>query len=431
VIVRRLLLIALLLAPAILYAQRERQLTPPADESRYGRRFFLQLRAIFGRFRESDLQRAFEGAQPIQCSELINGDGEWRTVAFFNERRELGDWYRSNFDEVKSDLAVFTFKGACRGPRGPVQLATKFPVTESLDAYSDRKIEFNYITVNVNAPVSASFDSQSQAYSFDLPYLFLVSQEGNSSIYSLEAPRLADKYAPEVMDHWDCKSVRSDTVTYHFLICRTTTVGRGRAPRGMTAPPPAFGASAFFILSDGREASSSVTLSFNDAEDTKRTVPDVSAPTIAAEPEPPQTWQLPDSDERIAHFQREEFRLRFPEDRWSGKIASAQVLSGARMTSLTASNTAADAEYCVWFPGAANAADLLASDPDKTIQYAMSIHDQDRQSPTSITLELRSPAGVQIGSLKCVFPRIPAAGGITFSRWTAIVGDHLLFEVRP
>src|SRR5689334_13874079 len=127
VVMRRLLLIVMLLAPVVGYAQRERQLAP-ADETRYGRRFFLQLRAIFGRFRDSDLQRAFEAAQPIQCSELINGDGEWRTVAFFNERRELGDWYRSNFDEVKTDLSVFTFKGACRGARGPVQLTTKFPV---------------------------------------------------------------------------------------------------------------------------------------------------------------------------------------------------------------------------------------------------------------------------------------------------------------
>jgi hypothetical protein len=427
---RRFLLIILLLAPAGLYAQRERQLAPP-DEPRYGRRFFLQLRAIFGRFRDSDLHRAFEAAQPIQCSELINDDGEWRTVAFFNERRELGDWYRSNFDEVKSDLAVFTFKGVCRGPRGPVQLTTKFPVNESIDAYNDRKIEFNDIAVNVNAPVSASFDSQSQAYSFDLPYLFLVSQEGSGSIYSLEAPRLADKYAPEVMDHWDCKSVKSDAVTYHFLICRTTTVGRGRGARGMNAPPPAFGASAFFILSDGREASSSVTLSFNDAEDTKRTVPDISPPVITDVPEPPQTWQLPDSDERIAHFQREEFRIRFPEDRWSSKIASAQVLSGSRMASLTASKTAADADYCIWFPGAANAADLLATDPDKTIQYSMSIHDQEQQSPASITFDLRTPAGGQLGSIKCVFPRIASAAGITFSRWSAVVGDHLLFEVRP
>jgi len=199
----------------------------------------------------------------------------------------------------------------------------------------------------------------------------------------------------------------------------------------MAAPQPAFGASAFFILSDGREASSSVTLSFNDAEDSEHTVPDVSAPVISDEPEPPQTWQLPDSDERIAHFQREEFRIRFPEDRWSGKIASAQVLSGTQMTSLTASKTAADADYCVWFSGAVNAADLLANDPDKTIQYSMSIHDQDQQSPTSITFDLRTPAGVQLGSLKCVFPKNPSAAGITFSRWSAIVGDRLLLEVRP
>src|SRR5262245_13639590 len=181
---RRFLLILLLLAPASIYAQRERRLAPP-DEARYGRRFFFQLRGIFCRFRESDLQRAFAAAQPIQCSELINGDGEWRTVAFFNERRELGDWYRSNFDEVKRDLAVFTFKGVCRGPQGPVQLTTKFPVAESIDAFNQAKIQFDDVVVNANAPVSAVFEPRTQAYSFDLPYLFLVSQEGNGSIYSL------------------------------------------------------------------------------------------------------------------------------------------------------------------------------------------------------------------------------------------------------
>ena len=100
------------------------------------------------------------------------------------------------------------------------------------------------------------------------------------------------------------------------------------------------------------------------------------------------------------------------------------------MVSLTASNTAADADYCIWFPGG-NPNNVLVTDPDKSIQYSMSIHDQDRQSPTSITLDLRSPTGVQTGSLKCVFPRNASAAGITFSRWSAIVGDHLLFEIRP
>src|SRR3989441_8557475 len=88
---------------------------------KYDRKFFVQLRGVFGRFRDSDLQRVFDTAHPIQCSELASGDGEWRTVAFFNEKRELGDWYRRNFDEVKNDLAVFIFKGVCRGEHGPVR----------------------------------------------------------------------------------------------------------------------------------------------------------------------------------------------------------------------------------------------------------------------------------------------------------------------
>src|SRR4051812_23136183 len=79
-----------LLAATTALAQRELPIQAP-DDSQYSRKFFTQLRGVFGRFRETDLQRAFEKAQPIQCSELINGEGEWRTVAFFNEKRELGD----------------------------------------------------------------------------------------------------------------------------------------------------------------------------------------------------------------------------------------------------------------------------------------------------------------------------------------------------
>src|SRR5690349_5741191 len=146
------------------YAQRERQIPPPAEQqTQYGRRFFTQLRAVFGKFRDSDLQRVFETAQPVACSEFVNGDGEWRTVAFFNEKRELGDWYRSNFEEVKGDLSVFFFKGICRSEHGPVQLTTKFPVTESVDAYNHGSIAEKDIEVNVNAPVSVFFNAQTQA----------------------------------------------------------------------------------------------------------------------------------------------------------------------------------------------------------------------------------------------------------------------------
>src|SRR6516164_11180264 len=189
------LAVSAVLAPATpATAQRERQISAPANDSQpYSRRFFVQLRAVFGRFRDSDLQRVFDSAQPIQCSELVNEPGEWRTVAFFNEKRELGDWYRSNFEEVKRDLSVFVFKGVCRGDHGPVQLTTKFPVTESVDAYDQGRIALDEVEVNVNAPVRASYDLSTKAYTFDLPFLFLVGQQDNQEIYSLDPPRIVGR----------------------------------------------------------------------------------------------------------------------------------------------------------------------------------------------------------------------------------------------
>src|SRR4051812_2591662 len=68
-------------------AQRERDSAKPQEQSaassesdRYDRKFFIQLRGVFGRFRDSDLERVFDQAKPIQCSELVNDEGEWRTV---------------------------------------------------------------------------------------------------------------------------------------------------------------------------------------------------------------------------------------------------------------------------------------------------------------------------------------------------------------
>src|SRR5206468_6352600 len=106
---------------------------------------------------------------------------------------------------------------------------------------------------------------QSRAYSFDLPYLFLVREQDKERLYSLDPPTLMDryKYVTDVVDHWDCKSVYADNVTYEFLICRTTSLPRNPAERNQSRP--AFGASAYFILSDGKEASSSVKLMFGDS----------------------------------------------------------------------------------------------------------------------------------------------------------------------
>ena len=421
-----------------LSAQRERQIQPAPEEAAYSRKFFTQLRAVFGRFRDSDLQRAFEKAQPIQCSELVNDKGEWRTVAFFNEKRELGDWYRSNFEEVKRDLAVFIFTGVCRGEHGSVPLTTKFPVTESIAAYSQGRIGPEEVDVNVNAPVRASFDSQTQAYSFDLPYLFLVSRQDNVSVYTLEPPRLAerDRYAPDVTDHWDCKSVTAEAVTYQFLICRTTTLPRDPSMRRQ-ARVATFGASAYFILSDGKEASSSVKLTFNDASDKERSVEDASGSDSSAvgdslDAHGPAGWETPGSDEKIMDVVRDEFRIPFAAVTWTGRIGAAQVLAGRRLSSLASSNPPAGADYCVWLPGNASAVNrLLMKDPDEPVSYSVTAHDQSGNASTSVLFDIRAAAGTPMGTLECFFPRVPSAASIAVGRWTSTVGDYLSIDVMP
>jgi hypothetical protein len=428
---RPLLLIAVVAFSAV-YArgQRERVIPrPPEDSQQYGRRFFTQLRAVFGRFRDADLQRVFDSAQPVQCSELVNEPGEWRTVAFFNEKRELGDWYRSNFEEVKRDLSVFVFKGVCRGDHGPVQLTTKFPVTESVDAYDQGRITLDEVEINVNAPVRASYDLSTKAYTFDLPFLFLVGQQANQDIYSLDPPRIVgrDRYAQEVTDHWDCKSVVAENVTYQFLICRTTTMPRSRYERNQRFSSP-FGASAYFILSDGKEAASSVTLSFGDGKDAQN-IPDNSVPSIEPDSISAPAWEAPDSDEKLLNILRSEFRIRFALQAWSGRIGAAQVLSGRNLSSLESAHPAAGADYCAWLPGGVSDAQSLLSS-DAVVMYSISVHDPDGQSSTSIVLNMLTISGSHLGSLQCTFPRVVSAGNVDYGRWSSIVGNNLSLEIR-
>ena len=418
--------------PSFSAPQHEQQVQPPAsvEEPLYGRRFFVQLRGVFGRFRDSDLQRAFEKAQPIDCSELINEKGEWRTVAFFNEKRELGDWYRATLEEVKSDLAVFIFKGVCRGDHAPVQLTTKFPVSESIEAFNQQRIPLDQVEVNVNAAVRATFDTRTQAYTFDLPFLFLVGEQDNTKIYSLEPPRLLgrERYATEAIDHWDCKSVTADAVTYQFLICKTTTVGREAAGRNQYQRP-AFGASAYFILSDGKEASSSVKLSFGDDNDAK--VEDNSPIPNAGGDQGPVVWEAPDSEERLSDVLRDEFRMRFTPQSWTGRIGASQVLTARRLSSLESSNASSSADSCVWLPGdSASANRLLAADHGEPLAYAITARDPEGQSSASVTFSIGTIAGLHIGSLQCFFPRTASAGSVTFGRWKSTVGDALTLEVR-
>jgi hypothetical protein len=259
------LLAVLATASQTIVAQQPPQ-AQSAEQVSFGSKFFDQLHAIFGKFQNAELDRVFQQSKPIQCSELVGRKGEWRPVAFFNENRKLGDWCRESLEEVKADLAVYSFKGTCGGEQGAVQVSTEFPTAAGMAAYNQQRIDLDKVDVTMNDPVPVVFNSRTSAYTFELPYLFLSGRESNMNLYTFIAPDRNSSYAPEVTSRWECKAVSSKDVTYRFLICRTATVP-SRAIRKNERWEPAFGASAYFILSDGTEAQSSVNLTFGDPQE--------------------------------------------------------------------------------------------------------------------------------------------------------------------
>lgn len=232
-------------------------------------KFFDQLRQIFGKFSQADLQEVFQAADPIRCPELVQGKGEWKPVAFFNDNRELGAWYHQTLEEVKTDLRAYVFKGVCTTVRSTVQLTTKFPVKESIQLFNSHEIRFQDIEVNVNAPVDAAFNPQLQSFSFTLPYMFLREYHDTARLYTLNPQKIAERenYEPDVIDRWDCKAVHEQDVTYQFMICRAvlTTVTAQR--RGQRRVP--FGSAGYVILSDGKEGRANVRFTFGDSDTPK------------------------------------------------------------------------------------------------------------------------------------------------------------------
>ena len=220
----------------------------------------------------------------------------------------------------------------------------------------------------------------------------------------------------------------ADNVTYQFLICRTTTRPRIRYPGRENFSAP-FGASAYFILSDGKEAASSVKLSFSDADDKQHPLDDSPAANNVPETAPPSAWEAPDSDEKLLSVLREEFRIRFASGAWSGKVGAAQVLSARQMSSLEVAHPANGADYCVWLPAGSVAQQLLSS--DAAVVYSISAHDPDAQSPTSVVFSMLTPSGSHLGTLQCSFPRASSAGSVDIGRWLSLVGNNLTLEIRP
>jgi hypothetical protein len=427
---RNLFLVTALFAATNAHGQRERQVPPP-QESDYGAKFFDELRRIFGRFRDADLRRVFDAAGPIPCSELVTDKGEWREVAFFNENRKLGDWYRTSLDEVKDDLAVYAFKGSCGGQRAAVQVTTKFPVAESIHAFQDGRIKFKDIDVNVNAPVTASFDSQTRAYTFDLPYLFRDNDQNGERLYSLYPRRLSDRYATEVTNRWECKAVTADDVTYQFLICNTTLVDRSYGGQRGQGRGSSFGSSAYSILSDGREASSSVTLSFGDTSEPANAPPKPRPPEPARDNPPAaaaRTWKSAASPARLNDIGQSEFRLRFKPETWKGRIDKPQTIVDGAVSPSTAVLPRGK-DYCLWKPGAAATVNQLldATAADSIVQTL----EFKKESAATITavFEMQSDSGRSLGVLQCAFQQTQTPADVSVARWASIAGSTISLEI--
>jgi hypothetical protein len=189
-------------------------------------------------------------SRPIPCAELVGDQNEWRDVAFFSGRQKIGNWYRASLAEVKADVAVYTFKSACPDARAALQVITQVPVEE--DAPFSRPAP-----VKINPPVKAYFNTDNKAYTFDLPYLFRGKSENGDRIYTFRPQHLTDRYVTNITSHWECKAVAEEYVTYKFLICHTLLFGHDAVDftHGRDKPTYSFGASAYTILSDGKEGS--------------------------------------------------------------------------------------------------------------------------------------------------------------------------------
>jgi len=364
----------------------------------YDSKFFQVLKTVFDNFGDVDLQRAFQSAQPITCPELV---GNWRQAAFFNEDRNLERWYFKSFEEVQSELSRYIFEGTCASESGALDLATRFPVRESVEAYNRSQVEFDRIAFKSNPPVKATFDSKSRVYIFELPYLYPTGIRDNT--YTLVPQGASTKLAADVTNRWECKAVKSADVTYRFLLCRTSIVPRNRSVRN--ASEDKIGKSAYVLLTDGREARATTSLRF----------------TTEA---PPASKAIPKTA-KIIDLSRRDFTLRFPRSSWDVRIESTTLLVNGQLQSAeTGAPTGKD--YCEWKPQSPATA-LLVNDADRSLKFYLSIGDI--SGPGLATFEARTPTNFRLGTLRCFFPS-ESIVDVDLNRLSTVVGEHLGVELR-
>lgn len=396
-------------------------ITSGAQNPDFGSKFFDDLRSLFGRLQKSELERAFQRAKPIHCSDLVEEKGEWKQVAFLNDDRKLGDWHYDSIDEVKRDLVRYVFSGTCRGEQGPVRVATSYPVRESVERFQDGKIPFSKIVMRDNAPVSVVFDRQTDAYTFQLPYLYIEGKTGPDVIYTLTPPLTTSKAETEVTEEFRCKALSDAELTYRFLLCRTRVVASDPRIQRQNERQ-VLGNAAYYIFSDGKEASSSVKLRFGETDSTP-------APTPEPLPATERKWQPGASQARLVSIGQGEFRLRFNPQTWKGRIDKPQLLVGQMLSDFVAASAPRNKEYCVWRPGLPNQVNrLIENGTGDLVLYSLAFR-KELQAAATVVFEMENEMGFLLGTLECYFPQNQTPADVAVERWVSIVGRNIELDV--
>src|SRR5262249_594736 len=179
--------------------------------------------------------------------------------------------------------------GVCRGDRGPVRVATSYPITDTMRTRS--------LQMRDNDPVSVIFDPPSDSYIFQLPYLYLSGRDEQGSLYTLFPPTAMSRPEKDVAEEFRCKTLSDADLTYRFLLCRTRLVDRDAQMQRLKSAKQPLGNAAYYILSDGKEAGSTVKLTFGPdvVPDKDAGAPPPSPVKQAARENPVPEWHHPEA----------------------------------------------------------------------------------------------------------------------------------------
>jgi hypothetical protein len=186
------------------------------------------------------------------------------------------------------------------------------------------------------------------------------------------------------------------------------------------------GNATYQILSDGKEAASSVTLKFGDEVDLKSRVVTTEPPKRAPQSLPARErgWQPASPQAKLVDIGQDEFRLQFNSVTWKDKMSKPQLLINQALSPLsTAPPTSLDREYCAWRPGP-----VARFDQDSAI-FSLGFS-KSLKSVTSAIFSIEDLTGARIGTLECRFPRSETPSDVTIQQWQSVVGRHVAIEIR-